>query len=123
MKVCLVSRETQGGGIGTYTWNLARGLQACNCEVTVVGIGREFRKERVNGIEAICLPNRKPQRYRIFPPFSELRKWKKELGIAYPYKFASSLSVGWPVGDPDGMVPRPTRIVDWYENGIRRQID
>ena len=42
--------------------------------------------------------------------------WKKRLGIHYPYKFASSLAVGWPIGKPDGMVPRQVHPVDWYEN-------
>ncbi len=51
------------------------------------------------------------------------RKWKKTFGISYPYKFVTSLSIGWPVGDPDGMVERPVHTVDWYENGICRQLD
>ena len=55
--------------------------------------------------------------------FQYSKKWKKTLGIGYPYKFASSLSVGWPLGNPDGMVPRPTHIVDWYENGIKRRVE
>lgn len=49
------------------------------------------------------------------------RRWKKKFGIAYPYKFVTSLSIGWPVGKPDGMVERPTHTVDWYENGARHQ--
>jgi nitroreductase len=55
--------------------------------------------------------------------FQYTKKWKKALGIVYPYKFVSSLSVGWPVGDPDGVVPRPVHIVDWYEDEIKRQIE
>ena len=51
------------------------------------------------------------------------RKWKKYFGVAHPYKFVSSLAVGWPVGRPDGMVARPTHTVDWYENGARRQVN
>jgi nitroreductase len=51
------------------------------------------------------------------------RKWKKAFGVSYPYKFASSLSIGWPVSNPDGMVERPVHTVDWYENGIRSQVD
>ncbi|NOY69270.1 MAG: nitroreductase family protein [Deltaproteobacteria bacterium] len=49
-------------------------------------------------------------------------KWKKKFGISYPYKFATSLAVGWPVGTPDGMVKRPAHAVDWYENGTRQVI-
>ncbi|MBU2547693.1 MAG: nitroreductase family protein [Proteobacteria bacterium] len=46
-------------------------------------------------------------------------RWKERLGVRYPYRFASSLAVGWPVGRPDGMVPRQTHPVDWYENGTQ----
>ncbi|HOW82459.1 MAG TPA: nitroreductase family protein [Spirochaetota bacterium] len=46
-------------------------------------------------------------------------KWKRKFGISYPYRFVSSLAVGWPVGKPDGMVPRETHAIDWYENGER----
>lgn len=49
-------------------------------------------------------------------------KWKKRLGIRYPYKFVSSLAVGWPAGNPDGMIARETHAVDWYENGTCRII-
>ncbi len=49
--------------------------------------------------------------------FQYTGKWKKFFGIGYPYKFASSLAVGWPKGNPDGMVERSTHAVDWYEDG------
>ena len=49
------------------------------------------------------------------------RKWKKRFGLQYPYKFVSSLAVGWPVGDPDGPVPRQTHVVGWFENGAWRR--
>lgn len=48
--------------------------------------------------------------------FQYTKKWRKHLNIEYPYKFANSLSVGWPVGEPDGMVARPVHPVDWHEN-------
>lgn len=54
--------------------------------------------------------------------FQYSRKWKKFFGIKYPYKFASSIAVGWPAGEPDGMVPRQTHLVDWYENGGKKEI-
>ncbi|MBI5844110.1 MAG: nitroreductase family protein [Deltaproteobacteria bacterium] len=44
-------------------------------------------------------------------------QWKKRLGIKYPYRFASSLAIGWPKGNPDGMVPRQLHAIDWHENG------
>ena len=52
--------------------------------------------------------------------FQYALKWKKFFGISYPYKFATSIAVGWPVGDPDGMVKRATHAVDWYENGSKK---
>ncbi len=54
--------------------------------------------------------------------FQYTGKWKKHFGITYPYKFATSLSIGWPGGNPDGIVSRQTHQVDWYENGDRKKI-
>ena len=54
--------------------------------------------------------------------FQYTGKWKKYFGISYPYKFATSIAVGWPVGEPDGMVKRSTHAVDWYENGTNKTI-
>jgi nitroreductase len=54
--------------------------------------------------------------------FQYSRKWKKFFGISYPYKFASSLAIGWPVGSPDGMIKRATHAVDWYEDGSHQTI-
>jgi nitroreductase len=49
--------------------------------------------------------------------FQYTKKWKKRLGIEYPYTWANSLAVGWPRGEPDGMVERARHPVDWYEDG------
>jgi len=49
-------------------------------------------------------------------------KWKRKLGIKYPYKFVTSLAVGWPVGQPDGIISRETHAVDWHENGLHTTI-
>jgi nitroreductase len=49
-------------------------------------------------------------------------KWKKRLGIEYPYRFMSSLAIGWPRGNPDGMIARQTYAVDWFENGTVKTI-
>jgi nitroreductase len=54
--------------------------------------------------------------------FENSKIWKKRLGIDYPYKFVSSLAIGYPVGNPDGMVARPTHAVDWYEGGIKKTL-
>jgi len=54
--------------------------------------------------------------------FQYTRKWKKYFGLSYPYKFATSIAIGWPKGDPDGMVKRVTHAVDWYENGTQKTI-
>lgn len=51
--------------------------------------------------------------------FKYTGKWKKKFGIKYPYKFVSSLAIGWPAGEPDGMVSRDTHAVDWYENASK----
>jgi len=49
-------------------------------------------------------------------------KWRRRLGVGYPYKFVSSLAVGFPVGEPDGMVARPTVATDWWEGGEKKVI-
>ena len=48
--------------------------------------------------------------------------WKKKLGISFPYKFANSLAIGWPQGNPDGMVARQTHAVEWFEDGGSKTI-
>jgi len=50
-------------------------------------------------------------------------KWNKLFGIKYPYKFITSLAIGWPMGKPDGFVERPAHSVDWFENGIKTVVD
>jgi len=52
--------------------------------------------------------------------FAKKKKWKKFFGIDYPYEFANSIGIGWPVAEPDGMVPRPLHPVDWVEDGKTR---
>jgi ferredoxin len=44
-------------------------------------------------------------------------KWNKVFGIKYPYRFITSVAVGWPMGKPDGFVDRPTHSITWFENG------
>lgn len=58
----------------------------------------------------------------VKPAFKYTGKWKRRLGITYPYKFVSSLAIGWPVGEPDGLVERETHGVDWYEGGSKQTI-
>jgi len=55
--------------------------------------------------------------------FQRGTRWKKFFNIRFPYEFASSLAVGWPLGDPDGKVERPVPVVDWYEKGAKRTLD
>lgn len=49
--------------------------------------------------------------------FENRKKWRKKFNVAYPYKFITSISVGWPAGEPNGMVERPLHDVEWFENG------
>jgi len=51
-------------------------------------------------------------------PLAMYSKWRKRLGIHYPYKLVTSIAIGYPRGDPDGMVTRETQAIDWFgENG------
>jgi nitroreductase len=54
--------------------------------------------------------------------FQYLPGWKKRLGIRHPYKFVSSLAVGFPVAQPDGFVSRPTVAIEWFEGGTQQTI-
>ncbi len=47
-------------------------------------------------------------------PLGMNRKWKKVLGIRYPYKLVTSIALGYPRGNPDGYVKRETQAVDWF---------
>jgi len=51
---------------------------------------------------------------------NRIPKWKKRLGIEYPYEVSEGISIGYPVGNPDGMVPRETNQVKWFENGTMK---
>ncbi|MCX5868353.1 MAG: nitroreductase [Proteobacteria bacterium] len=48
-------------------------------------------------------------------PIGMMPKWKKRLGIKFPYKLVTTVALGYPRGVPDGQVPRETQAIDWYE--------
>jgi len=48
-------------------------------------------------------------------PLSMMRKWRKRLGMRYPYKLVSSIALGYPRGTPDGYVTRETQAIDWFD--------
>ena len=51
-------------------------------------------------------------------PLKMYAKWRKRLGIRYPYKLVTSIAIGYPRGVPDGNVSRETQAIDWFgENG------
>lgn len=41
---------------------------------------------------------------------------KEFFGIEYPFEFLTSIAIGYPEGNPFGMVDRETHAVEWYEN-------
>jgi nitroreductase len=47
-------------------------------------------------------------------------KWNKRLGIEYPYELSEGIVVGYPVGHPDGIVPREIHQIGWVEGGTRK---
>ncbi|MGQ9536704.1 MAG: nitroreductase family protein [Actinomycetota bacterium] len=49
-------------------------------------------------------------------------KWKKVLGARWPYRFAEAICLGYPVGQPDGMVARELHEIDWWEGGRKRAV-
>ncbi len=44
-------------------------------------------------------------------------KWKRKLGISYPYKLVEGIALGYPIGNPDGMIERELQEVEWYRDG------
>lgn len=44
-------------------------------------------------------------------------KWRRKLGISFPYDLVEGIALGYPVGNPDGIVERELQEVEWYENG------
>jgi nitroreductase len=49
-------------------------------------------------------------------------KWKRKLGIRWPYRLIEAIALGYPVGEPDGMVERELHEIDWWENGAKRTV-
>lgn len=54
--------------------------------------------------------------------FEGKNNWNGFFDIRFPYRFISSIGIGWPKGDPDGMVPRQTHAIDWYESNEKKTI-
>ena len=48
-------------------------------------------------------------------PLAMMPKWKKKLGLRYPYKLLTSIALGYPRGVPDGYVNRETQAIDWFD--------
>jgi nitroreductase len=51
-----------------------------------------------------------------------LPKWRKRLNIQYPYDLIEGIAIGYPVGNPNGMIERETHEIDWYENGVKTTV-
>ncbi|PKN44244.1 MAG: nitroreductase [Deltaproteobacteria bacterium HGW-Deltaproteobacteria-17] len=48
--------------------------------------------------------------------------WRHRLGIKYPYKLVEGITIGYPIGHPDGIIERETHASEWYENGTWRTV-
>lgn len=44
--------------------------------------------------------------------------WRKRFGIRYPYALDVCLALGWQQPRGDGMVPRETQVIEWFEKGV-----
>jgi len=49
-------------------------------------------------------------------------RWKKRLGVEFPYRFCEAICVGYPYGEPDGIIEREVMGVDWYEDGKKKTV-
>jgi nitroreductase len=50
------------------------------------------------------------------------RKYKQLLGVEYPYRIATSIALGFPLGQPDGFVSREAHESLWIEKGGERKM-
>jgi nitroreductase len=49
-------------------------------------------------------------------------KWRRRLGIEFPYRICEGICLGYPSGNPDGMIEREAMDVDWYEGGAKTSV-
>ena len=49
-------------------------------------------------------------------------KWRRKLGVEWPYRFCEVICVGYPYGNPDGVIERESMEVDWYEDGKKKTV-
>ncbi|MDY6796511.1 MAG: nitroreductase family protein [Actinomycetota bacterium] len=49
-------------------------------------------------------------------------KWNKKLGVEWPYRLVEGVALGYPVGNPDGMIERELQEIDWWEDGRKRTV-
>jgi nitroreductase len=49
-------------------------------------------------------------------------KWRRKLGVSFPYDLVEAIVLGYPVGSPDGMIERELQEVEWYENGQWKKV-
>ncbi len=49
-------------------------------------------------------------------------KWRRRLGVEWPYRICEGICLGYPFGTPDGMIEREAMDVDWYEDGAMRTV-
>lgn len=47
-----------------------------------------------------------------------LPKWRKRLGIKFPYSLEVCIAFGWPSPKADGLVAREAQLVQWFEGGL-----
>ena len=45
-------------------------------------------------------------------------KWRKKFGVKYPYRLNDCIAIGWQKPKADGIVPRETQLVEWYDRGL-----
>jgi len=60
----------------------------------------------------------------LFNVLMYIKKWRKFFGIKKPFKLMSTLALGYPKGDYDGIIEREVQLVEWItgtvENPIRK---
>ncbi|MBU1672598.1 MAG: nitroreductase family protein [Actinobacteria bacterium] len=58
--------------------------------------------------------------------FAEMLKyspaWRRRLGLRWPLGIGMGIALGYPQGQPDGMVARELHEIDWFEGGEKRTV-
>jgi len=54
----------------------------------------------------------------LFNVLMRIKKWRKFFGVKKPFKLMSTLALGYPKGDYDGIIEREVQLVEWMTGTV-----